>query len=71
MKDTDTLAEIRAWRDEFARAHGYDLAAIAAAVREADKAAGARLVRGEPRRPASWFAGPAVEEEVAPAAAGR
>jgi hypothetical protein len=30
MKDVDVLAEIREWRDEFARSHGYDLAAIAA-----------------------------------------
>lgn len=51
MKEIDLLAEIRTWRDEFARSHGYDLAAIAAEVREADAAVGDRLVRGEPRRP--------------------
>lgn len=51
MKEIDLLAEIRTWRDEFARSHGYDLAAIAAAVREADATVAERLVRGEPRRP--------------------
>jgi hypothetical protein len=48
----DIRAELRAWRDEFARRHGYDLAAMAAALRELDSAAGVRVVRGEPRRPA-------------------
>ncbi len=48
----DILAELRAWRDEFAREHGYDLAAMAAVLRELDSAAGTRVVRGEPRRPA-------------------
>ena len=47
----DILAELRAWRDEFARSHGYDLGAMAAALRELDGAAAARIVRGEPRRP--------------------
>jgi hypothetical protein len=51
MKDRDILAELRAWRDEFARSHGYDLRAIVAALREADEKLGARVVRGEPRRP--------------------
>jgi hypothetical protein len=46
------VAELRAWRDEFARSHGYDLAAIVAVLREMDAAAGARVVRAEPRRPA-------------------
>ena len=31
MNDGDVLAELRAWRDEFARSHGYDLGAMAAA----------------------------------------
>jgi hypothetical protein len=51
MSDTDILAELRAWRDEFARTHGYDLKAMAASLRSLDEAAGARVVRGEPRRP--------------------
>jgi 4-hydroxyphenylpyruvate dioxygenase-like putative hemolysin len=52
VNDVDLLAEIRAWRDEFARSHGYDLEAIAAAIRDADRAVATRLVHGEPRRPA-------------------
>jgi hypothetical protein len=51
MRDADILAELRAWRDEFARSHGYDLKAMAAALKEMDATAGARVVRGEPRRP--------------------
>lgn len=52
MSDADIIAELRAVRDEFARSHGYDLAAMRGALREWDAAAGARVVRGEPRRPA-------------------
>ena len=51
MRARDILAELRAWRDEFARSHGYDLSAMVAALREMDVAAGTRVVRGEPRRP--------------------
>lgn len=51
MKSGEVLAELRAWRDEFARSHAYDLGAMAAVLREMDAAAGARVVRGEPRRP--------------------
>ena len=51
MSNGDILAELRAWRDEFARSHGYDLRAMVEALRELDSAAGARVVRGEPRRP--------------------
>jgi hypothetical protein len=51
MNHGDVLAELRAWRDEFARAHGYDLHAMAAYLRELDCAAGQTVVRGEPRRP--------------------
>lgn len=53
MKDGDVLVELRAWRDEFARSHGYDLRAMAAALRALDAAAGARVVRGEPRCPST------------------
>lgn len=49
----DFLTELRAWRDEFARSHGYDLGAMAAALRALDEKAGERVVRGEPRRPAT------------------
>ena len=51
MSGGDILVELRAWRDEFAQAHAYDLGAMGAALRELDAAAGARVVRGEPRRP--------------------
>ena len=53
MRDADILTELRAWRDEFARSHNYDLQAMAASLRALDGAAGARVVRGEPRRPAA------------------
>ena len=51
MNDRDVLAELRAWRDEFARTHGYDLSSMATALRELDRAVGPRLIRGEARRP--------------------
>lgn len=51
MKDVDLLAEIRTWCDEFAQAHHYDLAAIAAAIQKADATFAEWLVPGEPRRP--------------------
>jgi len=53
MRDADVMTELRAWRDEFARSHDYDLQAMAASLRALDEAAGARVVRGEPRRPAA------------------
>jgi hypothetical protein len=56
MNDGDVIAELRAWRDEFARSHGYDLTAMVAALRELDIAAGARVVRGEPRCPEALLA---------------
>ena len=43
MRGRDVLAELRAWRDEFARSHGYDLRAMVAVLREMDAAAGARV----------------------------
>jgi hypothetical protein len=51
MSDRDILIELRAWRDEFARSHNYDLGALAASLRALDRKAGARVVRGAPRRP--------------------
>jgi hypothetical protein len=53
MSNGDLLVELRAWRDEFARSHGYDLHAMAAVLRELDRAAGDKLVRGAPRPPAA------------------
>ncbi len=51
MRDADILTELRAWRDEFARSHGYDLHAMASSLRALDGAFGGPLVRDEPRRP--------------------
>jgi hypothetical protein len=65
MNDVDVLTELRAWRDEFARSHGYDLGAMAAVLRELDTAAGARLARGEPRRPPARLSrGPIAPDPV-------
>lgn len=50
MNDVDILSELRAWRDEFARTHGYDIHAMAAALRAMDRG-NRKVVRGEPRRP--------------------
>ena len=66
MRGGDTLAELRAWRDKFARSHGYDLGAMVAALREMDVAAGARVVRGEPPPPCCAAGG---VESAGPAAA--
>ena len=51
MSNRDVLTELRAWRDEFARSHGYDIHAMAAALRELDSAGERKVVRGEPRQP--------------------
>jgi len=51
MNNRDELVELRAWRDEFAKSHRYDIHEMAAALRELDKAAGNKLIRGEPRSP--------------------
>jgi hypothetical protein len=64
MKDADILAELRAWRDEFARSHGYDLKAMAASLRQMDATAGARVVRGEPRRPTVTPAQPGAPRQA-------
>ena len=52
MTNRDVLLELRAWRDEFARLHGYDIHAMAAALRELDSAGQRKVVRGQPRPPA-------------------
>jgi hypothetical protein len=51
MRTGDMLAELRAWRDEFARSHAYDLHAMAEALRALDCAGERTVVRGEPRHP--------------------
>lgn len=49
MSADDILAALRQQRDEFARSYGYDLAAMAKALRELDRQAGARVVCRAPR----------------------
>ena len=51
MNEPDLLAEIHAWREEFARKHGYDLPAMVASLRAFEQTMPERLVRGTPRRP--------------------
>lgn len=51
MRNGDILAELRAWRDEFARQHDYDVGAMTAVLRKLDRTAGMKVIRGEPRRP--------------------
>ena len=47
----ESLVALRAWRDEFAESHGYDLEAMGAALEKMNLAAGRTVVRGEPRPP--------------------
>jgi Zn-dependent protease with chaperone function len=51
MRTGDMLAELRAWRDEFAKSHSYDVHAMAEALRALDSAGERKAIRGEPRRP--------------------
>ena len=53
MTERDVVVILREWRDEFALAHGYHLAAMVKTLRALDRAAGDRLIRGEPRRPSA------------------
>ncbi len=53
--ERDILADIRAWRDEFARRHNYDLSAMGDTLRKRDAelaAAGWTVTSGTPRPPA-------------------
>jgi hypothetical protein len=51
MSTGDVLAELRAWRDEFARSHGYDVHAMAEELRALDSAGERQVIHAEPRRP--------------------
>ena len=51
MNEPDLLAELHAWREEFARKHGYDLSAMVASLRAFEQTMPERLLRGTPRRP--------------------
>lgn len=44
MSGDEVLPALRRHRDEFARAHGYDLASMTAFLREMDRAAGERVI---------------------------
>ncbi len=50
MKDVDIISQLRAWRDDFAKSHDYDVHAMAASLRKLDYGQ-RKLIRGEPRRP--------------------
>ena len=62
MSNGDVLAELRAWRDEFARSHGFDIHAMAAALRNLDGAGGRNVVHGEPRRPVATRMPPQAQQ---------
>jgi hypothetical protein len=51
MKDIDPLLEIRAWRDEFARLHEYDVKRISAAIHESASRFADRFVFVDPASP--------------------
>ena len=52
MSNGDILLELRAWRNEFARSHGYDIRAMSATLSQLDNACERKVVRGNPRQPA-------------------
>ncbi len=52
MSNEDILSELRAWRNEFARLHGYDISAMSATLSQLDNAGERKVVRGNPRQPA-------------------
>ena len=52
MSNEDILSELRAWRNEFARSHGYDIRAMSATLSQLDNACERKVVRGNPRQPA-------------------
>ena len=52
MSNEDILSELRAWRNEFARSHGYDIRAMSATLSQLDNACELKVVRGNPRQPA-------------------
>jgi hypothetical protein len=60
----DILVEIRATRDAFAQAHGYDAVAMAAALRRLNDVGDWRVVRLPPRRPAKIAAETAPPKRV-------
>jgi len=65
MYDDPIVAEIRRFRDEYARRFGYDLEAICRDLREQQQRSGRRVVRRQPKRPSSQhtLAVPKVTEQ--------
>jgi hypothetical protein len=53
MSNGDILSELRAWRNEFARSHGYDIRAMSATLSELHNTGERKVVLGNPRQPAS------------------
>ena len=51
MMEDDILREIRAFRDEYARQFGYDIAAMGRDLREQQRTCGRQVVSFPPRRP--------------------
>lgn len=51
MVEDDVLREVRAAREAYARAHGYDVRAMVADLRARDAAGDRPVVRRPPRRP--------------------
>lgn len=51
MNSNDSLVELRAWRDAFARSHDYNVHAVAQELRKQDSEGGRTLIHGTPRRP--------------------
>lgn len=51
MVDDDVLREVRAAREAYARAHGYDVRAMVADLHAQDLAGDWPVVRRSPRRP--------------------
>jgi hypothetical protein len=61
MVEDDVLQQVRAAREAYAEAHGFDVRAMVADLRARDAAGDWRVVRLPPRRP-----GPAQEPTAAP-----
>ncbi len=51
MNERDVLVDLRAWRDEFARLHDYDMSGMVAALKAMDRTVQCRVIRGAPRLP--------------------
>jgi hypothetical protein len=66
MKNENPIEEVWRIRDELSAEHGYDVHRIFAALREAEKQHGDRLVRAVPRRPPVESSA-ALREESPPA----